>query len=336
MDIEVQKNNLCINQVIGEKKENITIQGDIIIPDIKPDILNAINTSGIVCIYKKEVLDKKIRIDGCISTNIIYLADNELSSIRGVDSNIDFSIDIEMEKAKQGMTIECDLIPKSMECKVLNGRKVNVKCLLEVNAKIFLNEDIEFVEDVTNIKDVQKLNMNLSINSLLGMGVSKSLAKDTLTIDEIDNLVEILKNDINIVNKETKVSYNKVLAKADMEVKILYLTEDNRVNCVKNRIPVIGFIEIQNVSENNLCDVKYDIKNVNIKPNNVEEHSINVEIEVEMECKVYENKEVGLIEDLYSPSTEICSDCKNIITMQDKKKAQDICNIRKKETIRRD
>ena len=53
MDIEVQKNNLCINQVIGEKKENITIQGYIIIPDINTDILNSINTNRIVYNIKK-------------------------------------------------------------------------------------------------------------------------------------------------------------------------------------------------------------------------------------------------------------------------------------------
>ena len=95
MNIEVQKNNLCINQIIGQKKENVIVEGDIIIPDIKPDILNAINTNGTVCIYKKELLDGKIKIDGCINTNIMYLADNEESSVRGVSSNIDFSKSIE-------------------------------------------------------------------------------------------------------------------------------------------------------------------------------------------------------------------------------------------------
>ena len=108
-----------------------------------------------------------------------------------------------------------------------------------------------------------------------------------------------------IVNKETKISYNKILIKADVAVKIMYITEDNRINCVKCKIPVIGFVDIQNVSENNMCDVKYDLKNLIIKPNNVEEHSIYIEAEVEMECKVYESKEVNLIEDLYSPSVEL-------------------------------
>ena len=91
MDIESSKNNLCINQIIGQKTENIIIEGDSIIPDIKPDILNSINVDGTVCIYKKEVLDGKIKIDGTINSNIIYLADNEEAGIRGFSTNIDFS-----------------------------------------------------------------------------------------------------------------------------------------------------------------------------------------------------------------------------------------------------
>ena len=57
MAIETLKENLCVNQIIGKAKENIIAEGDVIIPDIKPDILSTINTNGTVCIYKKEILD---------------------------------------------------------------------------------------------------------------------------------------------------------------------------------------------------------------------------------------------------------------------------------------
>ena len=264
MNIETQKNNLCINQIVGQKTENIIIEGDVIIPDIKPDILNAINTNGTVCIYKKEVLDGKIRIDG----NIMYLADNEESSVRGISSNIDFSKTIELEKARSKMMVECQTNLKSMECKILNGRKVSIKSILEVNARVSVNEDVEFVDNITNINDIQRLNKEFNMNSLLGAGETRAFAKDTVAIEQIDNLAEIIKTNVCIINKETKISYNKVLAKADVSVKIMYLTEDNRVCSVKSKIPVMGFIDIQNVSEENICDVRYDLRNLLIKPNN--------------------------------------------------------------------
>lgn len=57
--IEAQRENLNINKLIAERKEIILAEGDMIVPDSKPDILNTIGTSGIVSIYKKRCKVKK-------------------------------------------------------------------------------------------------------------------------------------------------------------------------------------------------------------------------------------------------------------------------------------
>ena len=63
MEINITKEAFNVNKVVCEKKEIINVQGDMIVPDSKPDILNTINTSGNACIYKKEVMEGKIKID---------------------------------------------------------------------------------------------------------------------------------------------------------------------------------------------------------------------------------------------------------------------------------
>lgn len=39
---------------------------------------------------------------------------------------------------------------------------------------------------------------------------------------------------------------------------------------------------MQNVSDNNIFDTNYEIKNIIIKPNSVDEHSIYIEVEIEI------------------------------------------------------
>ena len=85
----------------------------------------------------------------------------------------------------------------------------------------------------------------------------------------------------------------------------MYLTEDNRINSVNGKIPIVGFIDIPNVSEENISEIEYEIKNLIVKPNSNEEHSIYVEMEVGVFATVYEEKQINLIEDLYSPSEVI-------------------------------
>ena len=332
MVVETTRDNVCVNHIIGQKTENFIVEGDSIIPDIKPDIINAINTNGTICVYKKEINEGKIKIDGSIDTYIMYLADDENNSVRGLNVNLDFSQVIEMEKAMPDMNLETNLKIKSIECKVINGRKVNVKAFVEASVKLTSKEEIDIINNV-NLKGIQMLNENLNINSMIGRGETKVYAKDTLVIDNIDNLSEIMKADLRISNKDVKISYNKILAKADLNVRLLYLTDDNRINSVEATVPVMGFIDMPDVSEDNICDTKYEIKNLVIKPNNVEEHSIYVEAEIEISCEVYKVQEINIIQDLYSPKTNITFTQKQVNIIQKIETMQSTYNIREKQVV---
>jgi len=333
MSIETAKDSLVLNQIIEQKRNFITVEDDCIVPDVKPDILNIISTSGIVCIYKKEILDGKIRLDGCVNTYIMYLADTEENQVRSINTNLNFTQIIDMEKAKSNMTLNSDVVLKGLDCKVLNGRKINVKAELEIDNKISSNETIEFIKEINHLKDVQFLNKEFQINSLVGQGSTKIYAKDTINIDETDNLVEIMKTDLRITNRDTKISYNKVLIKADLEVKIIYLTEDNKINIKEAMIPAVGFIDLNNISEEHTCEIKYEIKNIIVKPNNIEEHSVYVEAEIEVYCEAHESKQLEMIQDLYSPTVTLDFSKRKIRVSEQKKIKSQIFNFREKQSI---
>ncbi len=332
--IEAQRENLSINKLIAEKKEIIFVEGDMIVPDSKPDILNTICTSGVVSIYKKEAQDEKVKLDGAINTYIMYMPDGTEDSVRGLNTTIDFSQIINVLNCKEGMNVISDIIVKSIEGKVINGRKVGIKATLEVTLKIYFNEEVEIINEIQNENDIQILKEDMIVNSLIGQGETKIYAKDNIQIDNIDNLAEILKVKLNIKDRDIKISYNKVLTKSEAEVSIMYLTEDNRINCVTYKIPVVGFIDIPNVMEENICDVNYEIRNIIIKPNSQEEHSIYVEIEIGVTCYVYEKKQINLIQDMYIPTQKLDFEKKQIITMTEKQNVTDIKSIREKINLK--
>lgn len=332
-DEVADKEKLCMNQLIASKIDSLMVEEDFVVPDVKPDILNTISTNGTVCIEKKEILDGKIKIEGKIEMYIMYMADEEKAGVRSFHTTLDFVKTMELEKAKEGNRLEAKVNLKSLECRVLNGRKVNVKGVLEVEAKLFSNEEIEFMKDLNTVKDIQLLREDMTVSSLLGTGDSRVYAKDTIMIDNIDELAEVMKVKVAIQNKETKISYNKVLTKADAIVTMLYLSTDNRINCVSSSIPVMGFIDMPNVTDENLCEVNYEIKNMLVKPNSIEEHSVYVEIEMELSCNVYETKALNIIQDLYSPTVNLMYGQKTIRATAEKQILQDVCNIREKQVI---
>ena len=329
MDFETEK--ICLNQIISQKKESFSAEENIIIPDIKPDILSTVDSCGNVYIYKKEIVNGKLRIDGGVQAYIMYLADNEQNNLRGVHTIIDFSQSIEIENLSQEMDFDCKLNIKNIECKILNGRKINIKANMNAEIKIYSNKEKEFVKSINNMEKIQMISNSIKINSLKGRGETVATAKDTITIE--DNLADILGNEISVKNKDIKISYNKVLSKADVVIEILYLTEDEKINTVTAQIPIMGFIDIPNISDKEICDTDYEIRNINIKPNNVEDHSIYLEIEFLVTCNAYEDKEINLIQDLYSPEEDITMNQEDVNLIQNKNTIEDVCNVQEKINI---
>lgn len=333
MLLETEKENVCINKIVGQKKEEIVVEGDVIVNDIKPDVLNIISASGIPCVYKKEIMDGKVRIDGSINTYIIYLADDENSTVRSLTTVLDFTQVFDIAECENNMMVNENVNIKKFEYRVLNSRKINIKAILEIEAKVYSNDNINIITNVGDMKDIQVLNNNRMVNSMVGSGNTKVYAKDTISIDNVDDLAEIMKADIRIINKDIKLSYNKVLAKADANVSILYLTEDNRIKNVNTQIPVMGFIDIENINDDNICDVEYKMKNLIIKPNNADAHTIYIEAEIEIMCFSYELRTINLIEDLYSITSDLNFNQKEISAMADKQNVRRTCEIDEKINI---
>lgn len=333
MLVDTNRENLNINKLICKKKEMIFVEEDMIVPDSKPDILSTISTSGNICIYKKELMEEKIKIDGNVNAHVMYLADNAEDNVRGINVSLDFSKTIDAPSSRTGMLLDTNINISTIECNVINGRKINVKVGIEVKFKIYSNEEVSLINGITNNNDIQVLEENLKVNSLVGSGNTKAYVKDTIMIENTDNLAEILRVNINMVDRDIKTSYNKVLAKTEAEVRIMYLTEDNRICTVVNKIPIVGFIDIPNVSEENICDTNYEIRNMVIKPNNIEEHSIYIELEVEVLCMAYEEKEINLIQDLYSPFEEISCNQKEIETIANKENRRETCHIKENVNV---
>ena len=306
MAVETAKDKIKVNQIVSQKQEIITVDGDVIVNDVKPDVLRVISTTGTLCIYKKEALNGKIKLEGCINTYIIYLADDENGSIRTINTSLDFAEIVDMENCKEQMTLEDNICIKGFETKVLNGRKLHVKAFLDANITISSNNDIEAIVDVKNEEeDIQMLNCKKEVMSLIGENTGKTTLKDTISVNDTDELAEIMKVDFCITDIEPKMSYNKVLVKANANMRVMYLTEDNQIKEVSGKIPLMGFIDMPNVTDTSECIAKTELRNLLIKPNNMEDHSIYVEADIDLFCRAYEKKEINMIEDVYSITNEL-------------------------------
>lgn len=309
-----------ISRKVFSKSKEFEVREDIIVPDSKPDIVSIIDCSNITYAYKTELTSGKIKLDGSIEAYIDYLSSD--GGTRGITNTLNFIDTIEDTQIKEESYFKYEIETIKIEHKMLNERKVSLLFTLKIKYDVFEKQKVEFYNDFDNIENIQKMENLITVNSLLGVGISKASIKEDIKISDMDIVAEILKSQININNSEYKISYNKVLAKSEANINIIYLTEDDRISNITANLPIMSFIEMDNIKEGDICNVSYQIRNVLIKPNNQENHSITCQIEFEILAEGYLQKELNIVNDIYSLTNELSFNSK-IIELENSMKYSD-------------
>ena len=138
------------------------------------------------------MINGKVKLDGTIDCNIIYLVDSADELVRGLNSNIDFSEFLEIDSDVSEADIDANMILKNMECEVLNGRKVNLKTTVEISVRLYSNDGINILKDINGVSGIQKLNEIVQLNSMIGKNTTKAVAKENIILSPEEKIVEIL------------------------------------------------------------------------------------------------------------------------------------------------
>ncbi len=329
MDYKTDK--ILLNQEIERKKDILVVEDSIIIPDINPDVLSIIDTSSNLFVYKKELSNGKIRVDGGIKLDTIYTADDEKNSTRSIHNSLDFSkvIDIK-EQNIENSNFSCTLSVKNIDSKIINGRKISIKASIEYELTIYSDVEFEYISQIDDL-NVQKIGETFNISTIKNRGETICNAKDTITLG--DSVSDILSTGISVRNKEQKVSYNKILSKAECIIDFIYMNEENQMEKYQEQIPIMGFIDIPGVSDDELNMISYEMRSINIKPDSIDNKSILIDIEFFVSCDVYERKSINIIQDLYSPEEEITINQQEVDLFQNRDIVKSLCNINERINI---
>ena len=304
----MKKEKICLNRKVKTILKKVELKSDCLVPDIKPDIVKIINTNGMAYLIKEQVQNGKVKLEGNVENYIIYLSDN--GENRSISNTISFFEVVEDERIKEDGVINVKTLITNIDAKILNERKVSLTIYLILKIEIAEEDEIEYIDDIEN-SDIKKLERKLNVKNILSRSAVLNSLKDVIKIEDDQKIMEIFKVDIEVKNKETKMSFNKLLAKAEIEIKILYLDENNNVKCIISNFPLMTFIEIKDASDNAVAELDYIVRNVFFKIQN-EGNVIEFQIDFEIKNMMYEEKKINVIEDVYSLTKVIEVESKDI------------------------
>lgn len=321
MNIETIKENVNASTYIGHEKRKFNVEGEVNVPDIKPDILSIINVSGRAYVTNKEIVDGRVKVDGTVDVFIIYLSDDEQSTLRGINNTFSYTEYIDLPGVTNDAFLKTKCESGPLECKVINGRKLNVKCPVSVDIDAAKEQKCEIGKDIADDRNVELKKENVSFKTLHTCKCNKTSINENINLnDECKPIGEILRSTIQIVGQDYKMSYNKILAKAEAIIKIIYIADDdkNSVETFEAKVPVMGFIDVDGLTDDMEVSLDYNVKSFCVKPvyQDLKATAISVDSEIEICALIYNKVKFDVISDLYCVDKKLEAEYGKIQVMQ--------------------
>jgi hypothetical protein len=310
LNLEINNETIRLCEVVSKERRNKIVEGDMIVPDIKPDILSVSNVDADVFLTKKEVSDGKILIEGVIDATAMYVAEDQSCSNKSLNNIFSFSEVIEIENLTSESIVNVETTKESIEYKVINGRKLTVRISITLNVEVRNCCEYTIAKDVVDDRTVEIQREEIEVQSLLDSQIQNIELNEIINLpEENKSIAEILKANLDIKNVDYKTSYNKILAKADAVVKIIYVSDSEipTLEIFEASVPVMGYINSDNLDEKTKIELQFNIKSFALRPiyQDLKSRSFSIESEIEVRADVYQSKKIEIISDIYDPDATL-------------------------------
>ncbi len=317
MSFNLIKDYLLIEQKIGHESTQSLLEGDIILPDTKPDIAGILNADSRVIIDRYEINADRVSFSGHMDVSILYSGKNSEKPVHSVNVAIPFEDFINIDGLRTDMIVDMDASISHLDFKMLNDRKVNYKSVIVVEAKANATFEKDVVSNIEDVPESQLKKTSFNISRSIENKEEKFVIKDELTTPSgKPNIREILSCKIDITNKDVRISDGRINVKGDLSIKTLYTgdSEDSVVEFMEHDLPFNGSFDIEEATEGMYCDafLKVHDQYVQVRPDtDGEDRILEIEISVVSRVKVYSENTVNMIEDAYCIN-------KNVVLQKDK------------------
>lgn len=306
MPLDLVRENMAINNKIGKETTQVLCEGDVIVPDTKPDIKSVHKITGKVFIDEDKASENRVSFKGRLKANILYTGKNGEKEMYAITSTINFEDFINMEGVTKDSDINTTANLEHIEYNVINDRKIGIKAVITVTVEADEDKDIDIITDIYDKGDIQTKTETISVNKIVQRKKDRFAVKEEFSIpSNMSNIFQILQSDIDIINKEIKVMDDKLSVKGILRASILYSADEDEgiVEVFEKEIPFNGYIEMDGITSEMIPNVELKVldESVDVKPNDDgEPRNIEVDASVGVNAMVTDNQDVEMIDDVYS------------------------------------
>ena len=236
--------------------------GDVIVPDIKPDILKLIEVNSDACITDKYIENGRLVICGRVNYKVLYVPDSEHEKIKSISASMEFRQVVDGGGADPDCRIMLRPTVERVEFSAVNSRKLRLRAIVHIEYEISRLCDMEISGDIDD-ENFEKLCDTVSYEDTVDISEHDFTVRETIEIPNgAESVCEILKTDVRIYDTEYKPVTGKVIVKGNLGICVLYTDTDCEVRFVEAELPFTEVLDADGVNEDTLCDIDYCVLGV--------------------------------------------------------------------------
>lgn len=303
--MELVKENVKLNQVSCKGSTQVMVDEDIIVPDVKPDILKILQLDATSCVTNKEVTNGRTVVNGRTDLKILYIPDSDREKIKSIITSFDFTQNVDSQHIDENMTAVVMSSVERAEFSLINSRKLRVKVLVGLEYEVVAEQNVEIAVEAADSDSAELLRENVRLQNCIDLSEEEFSIKESIEIPSGQSAInELLKVDVKITDSEYKTVTDKIVVKGAAGVSILYTDDECKIQFMEMEIPFTEVFDCTDAGDDTICDIDYNITEVRYDVNedsDGDRRVVDLEVTIAAQIKATENISVDMICDCYEP-----------------------------------
>lgn len=315
--MEIKMQSIHMNRVKCRNALRLTVDDDVNVPDNKPDVRSIIWKNGTVRLNEKKLSGGRLYMKGMLTYHVLYLSEEEGMPVQSIRGELAFDESVELPEACSGDTITVRAEAEELEIGLIHSRKLAVRALLGIMVHAEELHDVRAAIDLQDAPNVYTKKRIIPITSIVADQKDIARLREELFLPSGKaGIAELLYWELEARNMEARAREDVLEAKGELSLFVLWKSdrEEGELESYETLLPFKTDFEISGCREGLIEEVMFRLTNENIavKADEAgEERLLEVEAVLEAEMKLYEEREMELLSDLFA------TDCSLLPVLQE-------------------
>ncbi|PWM44748.1 MAG: hypothetical protein DBX47_05395 [Clostridiales bacterium] len=288
-----------VQTIIGES----SAESEIILPDYCPPVMKIVKTEATSMIRTQSVRGDRAFIEGIVDFKICYLPEGDGGMVSMFHQS-PFSYSTEL-KTSEPPQIMARAHTTYYNTRALSPQKMFVKATVEICINVF-SANITPCLPENKKCGLEMKNVNAEYSDVLCSEQKTLKISDEIELEKGMDVSKILRYSVSFESNDVKMLSNKVIARGDMVLRIVYSKSNGTFGLYTTKIPLSQIIPTCELGEDAKCLAFFDLSDFKaLLKETADNYIIPYDAEISVSVLCYADSETELGVDAFSPTKTI-------------------------------